>query len=83
MQDAVVLANWINVIQVGESVEEVEKKFKEYKDERLPHVMQAYYHSKNNTNLTGTVSMGPIEKLDIYPSTLHRSYVMCYYVPLK
>ncbi|KAF9388185.1 hypothetical protein CPB97_001485 [Podila verticillata] len=54
MQDAVVLANWINVIQVGESVEEVEKKFKEYKDERLPHVMQAYYHSKNNTNLTGT-----------------------------
>lgn len=54
MQDAVVLANWINVMQVGDSVEEIEKKFKEYKDERFPHVMQAYYHSKNNTNLTGT-----------------------------
>lgn len=79
IQDAIVLANWINVIKVGDSVEEVEMKFKEYKSERFPHVMQAYYHSKNNTNLTGTVSMGPIEN---WIATVHFIVIMSWTILL-
>lgn len=33
MQDAIVLANWLNVRSFGSRVEEVKKCFKEYQDE--------------------------------------------------
>lgn len=56
MHDAVVLANWINVLRQDSTTEELEKVFKEYMDERMPRVMQAYEHSQNNGNLIGSVS---------------------------
>lgn len=56
MHDAVVLANWINVLHHDSTEEEVEKVFKEYRNERLPYVMQAYNFSQSNSHLIGSVS---------------------------
>lgn len=41
MRDAVVLANWINILCEDSTMEEVEKAFKEYMDERMSRVILA------------------------------------------
>ncbi|KAG0337910.1 hypothetical protein BG000_004805 [Podila horticola] len=58
MHDAVVLANWINVLHHDSTEEEVEKVFKEYRNERLPYVMQAYNFSQSNSHLIGSTFRG-------------------------
>ncbi|KAF9325996.1 hypothetical protein BG006_010550 [Podila minutissima] len=58
MHDAVVLANWINVLGHDSTQEEVEKAFKEYKNERWPYVVQAYNHSQSNGHLIGSTFRG-------------------------
>ncbi|KAF9382269.1 hypothetical protein CPC16_009452 [Podila verticillata] len=58
MQDAIVLANWINVLHQASTMEEVEKAFKEYRNERLPYVMKAYNHSQSNSHLIGSTLRG-------------------------
>ncbi|KAF9896587.1 hypothetical protein BX616_007163, partial [Lobosporangium transversale] len=45
MQDAVVLANWLNVL-TSKSVKDVEKIFKEYKEESAPIAKLAFDHSR-------------------------------------
>ncbi|KAG0032317.1 hypothetical protein BGZ82_006586 [Podila clonocystis] len=60
MQDAIVLANWINVIPGNASLDEVENTFKEYKDERMPYVRQAYFQSKSNSHMTASSFRGRI-----------------------
>lgn len=55
MQDAVALTILINVIRPGTTAE-MESLFKEYKDERMPRVIHAYYHDQSKSHLTGSVS---------------------------
>ncbi|KAF9388181.1 hypothetical protein CPB97_001481 [Podila verticillata] len=62
MHDAIVLANWINVLRQDSTTEELEKAFGEYKDERMPHVMQAYEHSQNNRHLIGSTFRGKVTR---------------------
>lgn len=64
MHDAVVLANWINILTQDSTKEEMEKVFQEYKDERMPHVMQAYEHSQSNGHLIGSVRNSLCQKLE-------------------
>ncbi|KAF9388183.1 hypothetical protein CPB97_001483 [Podila verticillata] len=62
MHDAIVLANWINVLHQASTMEEVEKAFKEYRNERLPYVMQAYNHSQSNSHLIGSTLRGKVTR---------------------
>ncbi|KAG0337909.1 hypothetical protein BG000_004804 [Podila horticola] len=62
MHDAVVLANWINILTQDSTKEEMEKVFQEYKDERMPHVMQAYEHSQSNGHLIGSTFRGKLTR---------------------
>ncbi|KAF9203844.1 hypothetical protein BGZ59_001405, partial [Podila verticillata] len=51
MQDAVTLANWLNVLPSGSSLQEVEMCFKEYRDERFPLALKAYRQSEGTSTL--------------------------------
>ncbi|KAG0033618.1 hypothetical protein BGZ81_007876 [Podila clonocystis] len=62
MHDAVVLANWINILSQDSTKEEMEKVFQEYKDERMPYVMQAYKFSQSNGHLIGSTFRGKLTR---------------------
>ncbi|KAF9122608.1 hypothetical protein BGW39_009627 [Mortierella sp. 14UC] len=52
--DVVTLANWINVLTPSSTIQETEKAFRTYKEERLPLVRDAAVHSKNMTQVSAT-----------------------------
>ncbi|KAG0340529.1 hypothetical protein BG004_006365 [Podila humilis] len=51
IQDAVTLANWINVLPANASADEIKKVFKAYKAERLPVVVDRFRISQTNSAL--------------------------------
>lgn len=56
MQDAIVLANWINTLNSNE-VEDIEKIFKEYKNERYPVAKAAFVNGQMMAKLTARASI--------------------------
>lgn len=56
MQDAVVLSNWIAALPHLDD-QDTEKIFEEYKKERYPVVMVAYYVGRMFSKVCGTVSL--------------------------
>ncbi|KAG0032319.1 hypothetical protein BGZ82_006588 [Podila clonocystis] len=51
MQDAVTLANWLNELPAGSSLQEGEKSVKEYRDERYPFASKAFRQSEGTSTL--------------------------------
>ncbi|KAG0376019.1 hypothetical protein BGX24_008389 [Mortierella sp. AD032] len=52
--DVVTLANWINVLSSSSTIQDMEKAFRTYKEERYPLVREAAVHSKNMTQVSST-----------------------------
>ncbi|KAG0272359.1 hypothetical protein BGZ95_011901 [Linnemannia exigua] len=50
----VTLANWINVLSSSSTIQDLEKAFRTYKEERFPLVREAAVHSKNMTQVSST-----------------------------
>jgi len=55
MQDALAIANWLNVLQSA-STKNLEKVFKEYRDERYPIAKASFKSSQVYSNLYGKVN---------------------------
>ncbi|KAG0316100.1 hypothetical protein BGZ97_007390 [Linnemannia gamsii] len=56
MQDAIVLANWINALPSSPTTEDIEKAFQSYQDERMPFITAA----ANSTRFFSTMASGGI-----------------------
>ena len=52
MQDAVVLANWINVLPMNYEMEWIEEVFSYYQMERMQYIDQGFKHNKAISRLT-------------------------------
>lgn len=57
MQDAVVLANWINVLPMNPKMERIEEIFSYFQKERKQYIDQGFEHSKANSRLTRAVNV--------------------------
>ncbi|KAF9941389.1 hypothetical protein BGZ65_003969 [Modicella reniformis] len=55
MQDAITLANWINVLKSND-VNDIKRIFQEYKNERYPHVMDAFGSSRMFSRIIAKVN---------------------------
>lgn len=67
MQDAVTLANWLNILPSGSSLQEVENCFKEYRDERFPLALKAFRQSEGTSALLAQVcTFFSFEALDMH-----------------
>jgi len=55
MQDAIAIANWINVLDRNSTWEDTERAFKEYKAERFPWAHSAFRDSQIMSKLVAVV----------------------------
>ncbi|KAF9357705.1 hypothetical protein BGX34_009262 [Mortierella sp. NVP85] len=72
MQDAIVLANWINTINTNE-LEDIEKVFKEYKNERYPVAKAAFVNGQMMAKLTARAKEDKGSIPPIYQASLHKT----------
>ncbi|KAG0087222.1 hypothetical protein BGZ92_007499 [Podila epicladia] len=83
MQDAIAIANWINVLDRNSTWEETERAFKEYKTERYPWVLGAYRDSQIMSklvavNLTGKIARFATKNLPAWAHRMALSRVISY-----
>ncbi|KAG0032017.1 hypothetical protein BGZ81_000109 [Podila clonocystis] len=74
MQDAIAIANWINVLDRSSTWEETERAFKEYKTERYPWAMGAFRDSQIMSKLVAVSLTGKIARFATknLPAWAHR-----------
>ncbi|KAF9410340.1 hypothetical protein BGZ94_001678 [Podila epigama] len=83
MQDAITIANWIEVLDRNSTMAEIEKAFKEYKKERYPWALSAYRDSQIMSklvavNLTGKIARYATKKMPAWAHRLALSRVISY-----
>ncbi|KAF9379889.1 hypothetical protein CPC16_010548 [Podila verticillata] len=83
MQDAIAIANWINVLDRNSTWEDIERAFKEYKAERFPWAQSAFRDSKIMSklvavNLTGKIARFATKKLPAWAHRMALSRVISY-----
>ncbi|KAG0037389.1 hypothetical protein BGZ82_002631 [Podila clonocystis] len=83
MQDAIAIANWINVLDRSSTWEETERAFKEYKTERYPWAMGAFRDSQIMSklvavNLTGKIARFATKNLPAWAHRMALSRVISY-----
>ncbi|KFH67361.1 hypothetical protein MVEG_06095 [Podila verticillata NRRL 6337] len=63
MQDAVALANWINVLPMNPKMERIEDIFSYFQKERKQYIDQGFEHSKANSRLTRGTVKGSLSRM--------------------